>query len=150
MQINTKGLALIKEFESCKLRAYQDSVGVWTIGWGITQYENGVEVKQGDQITLARANELLAWEVNLKSDGVSTLTNNQKLTSNQFSALVSFAYNVGLGNLKSSTLLKKVRINPNDPSIPAEFLRWNKAKGKVLAGLTRRRQAEANLYKSYN
>src|ERR1044072_4619759 len=124
MQINTKCLALIKEFESCKLRAYQDSVGVWTIGWGITQYENGVEVKQGDQITLARANELLAWEVNLKSDGVSTLTNNQKLTSNQFSALVSFAYNVGLGNLKSSTLLKKVRINPNDHSIPAEFLRW--------------------------
>jgi lysozyme len=68
------------------------------------------------------------------------------LTQSQFDALTSFCYNLGGGNLKSSTLLKKVNLNPNDPTIKAEFLKWNKAGGKVLAGLTRRREAEATLY----
>jgi len=68
------------------------------------------------------------------------------LNENQFSALVSFAYNLGIGSLKSSTLLKKLNINPKDPTIFNEFLRWNKAGGKEVSGLTRRRQAEANLY----
>jgi lysozyme len=68
------------------------------------------------------------------------------ITQNQFDALVSFCYNVGPSNLKSSTLLKKVNLNPNDPTIKNEFLKWNRGGGKVLDGLTRRRQAEADLY----
>jgi lysozyme len=80
--------------------------------------------------------------MNKKVDSYCVDTINQ----NQFDALVSFCYNVGPGNLKSSTLLKKVNANPNDPTIRTEFLKWNKGGGKVLAGLTRRRTAEANLY----
>lgn len=150
MQITNKGIQLIKYFESCKLKAYQDSVGIWTIGWGITQYENGTKVKQGDIISIERADQLLTFEVDKKMKGVASLVYPTKLTPNQFSALVSFAYNVGLMNLKSSTLLKKVKANPLDPTIPAEFLRWNRAGGKILAGLTKRRKAEAELYKTLN
>jgi lysozyme len=69
-----------------------------------------------------------------------------KINSNQFSALVSFAFNLGVGNLAKSTLLKLVNKNPSDPAINLEFMKWNKANGKVLAGLTRRRQAESELY----
>jgi len=68
------------------------------------------------------------------------------VTENNFAALVSFTFNVGTGNLKKSTLLKKVNLNPNDPTIRSEFMKWNKGAGKVLAGLTKRRQAEADLY----
>lgn len=142
--IGKEGIALIKAFEGCKLTAYKDAIGIPTIGWGNTQYENGVKVKIGDKITQERADELFLLIVSKFIQGVNQRV--QPVNQNQFDALVSFAYNVGLGNLEKSTLLKKVNKNPNDPTISTEFLKWNKAGGKVLLGLTRRRKAEAALY----
>lgn len=135
---------LIKGFEGRRLRAYQDSVKIWTIGYGTTFYPDGSPVKQGDSITEERADFLLKWQVLEKSGAVDALV--KGVNQNQFNALVSFAYNVGAGALKKSTLLKKLLVNPNDPTIAAEFLKWNKAGGKELPGLTKRRQAEADLY----
>ena len=132
-------------FEGCKLEAYQCSAKVWTIGWGNTFYENGTPVRQGDKITQDRANSLFVFVANKFADEIKKLIKTN-LSENQFSALVCFAYNVGTGNLAKSTLLKKVNVNPNDPSISNEFLRWNKAGGKALLGLTRRRTAESKLY----
>lgn len=146
-KVNAKGIELIKSFEACVLTAYQDSIGVWTIGWGNTQYENGVSVKKGDKITQQRADELFKLILSRLESGTYALLK-QKVNSNQFSALVSFAYNCGLKNLRSSTLLQKVNSNPSDPTIRNEFAKWDKAGGKVLRGLTRRRKAEADLYYS--
>lgn len=145
-KIGQKGLDLIKSFEGLYLKPYLCPANVPTIGYGNTFYENGNKVTLKDPIiTEARAIELLMFELGMyeqKVDSYCIDTINQ----NQFDALVSFCYNVGPGNLKSSTLLKKVNANPNDPTIRTEFLKWNKGGGKVLAGLTKRRTAEANLY----
>ena len=145
-KLGQKGLDLIKSFEGLYLKPYLCPANVPTIGYGNTFYENGKKVTLKDPIiTEARAIELLMSELGMyeqKVDSYCIDTINQ----NQFDALVSFCYNVGPGNLKSSTLLKKVNANPNDPTIRTEFLKWNKGGGKVLAGLTRRRTAEANLY----
>jgi lysozyme len=146
VKISTRGLDLIKSFEGLVLTPYICSGGVATIGYGNTFYENGKRVTMRDRrITEARANELLlfslvSFEQHVDSFCVDTIT------QNQFDALVSFCYNVGPSNLRNSTLLKKVNANPNDPTIRAEFLRWNRAGGRPLAGLTRRRTAEADLY----
>ena len=145
MKLNKLGIDLMHFFEGCKLEAYQCSAKVWTIGWGNTFYENGTPVKQGDKITQDRANSLFVFVANKFADEIKKLIKTN-LSENQFSALVCFAYNVGTGNLAKSTLLKKVNVNPNDPSISNEFLRWNKAGGKALLGLTRRRTAESKLY----
>ena len=96
-------------------------------------------------INEARAIELLAFSLSKFEQYVDSYCVDT-ITQNQFDALVSFCYNVGPANLKASTLLKKVNADPNDPSIRAEFLKWNKAGGRALKGLTRRREAEANLY----
>ena len=136
---------LIKQFEGCKLVAYQCSAGRWTIGYGNTFFEDGTPVKPGDRITQERAEKLLDIILKDFSDRVEK-TIKTILTDNQKSALLSFTYNVGIANLQKSTLLKKVNYNPNDPTIRLEFMKWNKASGKVLNGLTRRREAEANLY----
>lgn len=143
--LGVNGTKLIQQFESCVLKAYQDSVGVWTIGWGNTQYENGISVKKGDVVTQQRADELFKSIASRFSSGVARRIKSN-LTQNQFDAVVSLAYNIGFGNLDKSTLLKKVNKNPFDDSIRLEFMKWNKAGGKVLRGLTRRREAEANLY----
>jgi len=145
MEINQSGIDLVKKFEGSRLNAYLDSVNVPTIGYGATFYENGNKVKIGDKISQQRADELLTYHLNLFAKGITPLITS-KVNSNQFSALVSFAYNLGVGNLKNSTLLKKVNANPNDTSIRDEFIKWNRASGNVLAGLTRRRNAEADLY----
>lgn len=145
-KIGDKGLALIKSFEGFVGRPYKDSVGIPTIGYGATYYPNGKKVTMQDPvINESQASDLLknmlgTYERAVDSYCVDTIT------QNQFDALVCFCYNVGAANLKSSTLLKKVNINPNDPSIRNEFMKWNKAGGKELAGLTRRRKAEADLY----
>lgn len=136
---------LIKQFEGCKLVAYKCSAGHWTIGYGNTFFEDGTPVKPGDRITQERAEKLLDIIVKDFSDKIEK-TIKTILTENQKSALLSFTYNVGIANLQKSTLLKKVNFNPNDPTIRLEFMKWNKAGGKVLNGLTRRREAEANLY----
>ncbi len=145
MKVNSKGIQLIKTFEGCLLNAYLCPAKVWTIGYGSTQYLDGKPVKQGDKITQQQAEELLIDTVNIFTEGVEKLIK-VELNDNQFSALVSFAFNLGIGNLQKSTLLKKVNDNPNNHMIRTEFAKWNKAGGKVLNGLTRRRNAESQLY----
>lgn len=154
--INEAGLDLIKHFESClkptgrgTFAAYADPAHGWkvpTIGWGTIAYPDGIKVKQGDEITQEQADALLAWEVNEKAEGVRELVT-VPLTQDQFSALVSFSYNVGLGNLKRSTLLKKLNAGEYNGAA-MEFPKWNQAAGQVLAGLTRRRFSEQRLFLS--
>ena len=145
MKLNKAGADLIKSFEGCKLSAYKCSANKETIGYGNTFYEDGTPVKLGDKITKEKADSLFELISDDFAKKVVPLLKSQ-VNENQFGAIVSFAYNAGIGNLKSSTLLKKVNNNPNDPDIRAQFERWNRAGGKVLAGLTRRRKAEADLY----
>jgi lysozyme len=145
MKVNKLGIEMMHHFEGCKLEAYQCSAKVWTIGWGNTYYQDKKPVKQGDKITQDEANVLFTMVMNEFAVGVEKLLT-KTVSENQFSALVCFAYNVGTGNLGVSTLLKKVNANPNDATIANEFLRWNKAGGKELLGLTRRRTAESKLY----
>jgi len=145
MKLNKEGADLIKSFEGCKLKAYQCSAKKWTIGFGNTYYEDGSPVLPGHAITQEKAEDMFELIANEFAAKVAKLVTSN-VTDNQFGALVSFAYNCGVVNLQKSTLLKKVNANHNDPSIKAEFLKWNKASGKVLAGLTRRREAESNLY----
>jgi lysozyme len=145
MKLNKEGADLIKEFEGCKLKAYQCSAKKWTIGYGNTFFEDGTPVVAGNAITQQKAEQLFEIIADEFASKVAKLVPSH-INSNQFGALVSFAYNCGVVNLQKSTLLKKVNANHNDPSIRAEFAKWNKAGGKVLAGLTRRREAEANLY----
>ena len=141
-----KGLDLIKRFEGLELKPYKCPAGIPTIGYGNTYYPSGAKVKLTDPaITQIVAEALLKFLLGSYEKSVDSFCRDD-INQNQFDALVSFAYNCGVNNLKSSTLLKKVNANPNDPTIKAEFLKWNKASGRVLAGLTKRRQAEADLY----
>lgn len=145
MKVNKLGIEMMHHFEGCRLEAYQCSAKVWTIGWGNTYYQDKKPVKQGDKITQDQANKLFEMVMNEFAIEVRQVLT-KELNENQFSALVCFAYNVGLGNLKKSTLLKKVNVNPADATISTEFEKWNKAAGKVLNGLVRRRKAESDLY----
>lgn len=146
MQTSDKGIALIKQFEGCKLTAYQDSVGVWTIGYGWTQPVDGKPIRAGMTINQETAERLLKTGLVSYESDVSRLVK-VGLTQGQFDALVSFTYNLGARSLSTSTLLRK--LNSGDYAGAAdEFLRWNKAGGKVLNGLTRRREAERALFLS--
>lgn len=145
MVITNKLKELVKEFEGCSLKAYKCPAGIWTIGYGNTQYENGKAVKEGEVITLERAEQLLEVILIKFVQQVGELVKS-KVNQNQKDALTDFAYNCGVGNLRSSTLLKKVNADPNDKTIRAEFEKWVRANGKVLKGLVKRRTAEANLY----
>lgn len=145
MTIAENGIKLIQHFESCELKSYQDGKGIWTIGWGNTQYENGLSVKKGEVITQQRADELFKTIVSRFDSGV-TKRIRSTVTQNMFDALVSFTYNCGFRNLDESTLLKKVNKNPNDISIREEFMRWINKGSSFERGLTRRRKAEADLY----
>lgn len=136
---SAKGLMILKHFEGRRLTAYQDSVGVWTIGYGTT-----TGVKKGQVITESQAEDLLQKDLAKFEAGVRKLVT-VPLNQNQFDALVVFAYNLGLGNLGSSTLLKLLNAKRFD-LVPAQFLRWNRAGGEVLSGLTRRRKSEALLF----
>nr|DAH63102.1 MAG TPA: Lysozyme [Caudoviricetes sp.] len=144
MQTSDKGIALIKQFEGCKLTAYQDSVGVWTIGYGWTKPVDGKPIRAGMTIKQETAERLLKTGLVSYESDVSRLVK-VGLTQGQFDALVSFTYNLGARSLSTSTLLRK--LNAEDYAGAAdEFLRWNKAGGKVLNGLTRRREAERDLF----
>lgn len=146
MVINQKGLELIKSHEGLMLKPYLCPAGVPTIGYGATYYPYGERVTMDDKaITEEYAETLLKTMLSRYEEGVDRYVL-KGISSNQFSALVSFAYNVGLGALKSSTLLRRVNVNPNNPNIEYQFLRWNKAGGKVLNGLSRRRKEESKLY----
>ena len=146
MQTSDKGIALIKQFEGCKLTAYQDSVGVWTIGYGWTQPVDGKPIRAGMTIKQETAERLLKTGLVSYESDVSRLVK-VGLTQGQFDALVSFTYNLGARSLSTSILLRK--LNAGDYAGAAdELLRWNKAGGKVLNGLTRRREAERALFLS--
>lgn len=146
MKLNDKGYDLIKRFEGYSDRPYKCPAGISTIGYGNTYYPNGTKVKITDkQITKEYANEILAHTADEFAADVLKLVKTN-ITVNQLNALTSFAYNVGVANLQKSTLLKLVNVNPNDGNIAKEFLKWNKAAGKELKGLTNRRIAESALY----
>lgn len=146
MKLNKEGYDLIKLFEGLRLKPYLCSAKVPTIGYGSTFYENNKKVQMSDPaITKQRAEELLQLSADRFARKVMNLVK-KPITQNQLNALTSFAYNVGSGALASSTLLKKVNVNPNDVTIKNEFLRWNKANGVALKGLTNRRIKEADLY----
>jgi lysozyme len=130
--INQAGLQLIESFEGLRLQSYQDSVGVWTIGYGHTQ-----GVKQGQTITQQQAEAFLQQDLAVAEKAVNGL--GQTLTDNQFAALVSFTFNLGAGNLK--TLFKN-----GLAAVPDRILLFDHAGGKQLPGLTRRRAAERALY----
>jgi len=152
--INDACIALIKSFEGLCLDAYLCPANVPTIGYGTISYPptyaGGRKVKLGDKITAAQATEFLMYEVKEKAKKVDALMRDD-LTANQFAALISFAYNLGEGALKDSTLRKRVNADPKDVTIRDAFMMWDKARGAdgelhKLSGLTRRRKAEADLY----
>ena len=137
---------LIKDFEGCRLKAYPDpgSGGdPWTIGWGAT----GPGIRRGVVWTQAQADGRLATDLVGYEASVVKALGGAPATDNQRGALISMAYNIGTGALASSTLIKKHKAG-DYAGAAAEFARWNKASGKVLAGLTRRRAAEAAVYRS--
>lgn len=129
----------IKEFEGLRLRAYKCPAGVWTIGYGHTQ-----GVKKDDRITTLQADTLLREDLKRFELGVAELR--PSATQCEFDALVDFAFNLGLNNLRTSTLLRKIRNNRPEADIRREFMRWVYSKGKVLPGLVKRRQWEADRY----
>jgi lysozyme len=146
MILDNKGYLFITKHEGLRLKPYLCPAKIPTIGYGNTYYANGKRVTLLDKdITKQEAFEMFKEIANRFAKRVEELVTSN-INQNQFNALVSFAYNVGTGNFASSTLLKKINKNPNDLTIKAEFLRWNKAGGKVLNGLTNRRNEEADLY----
>ena len=134
---------LIKQFEGFRPEAYQDSVGVWTIGYGTTII-NGQPVKQGMTITQDQALQLVQQEVNKLWSKIESILK-VKINDNQMNALVDFAYNLGFGSLKNSTLMRLVNESKFDEAAN-QFPRWVYAGGKVLPGLVRRREAERQLF----
>lgn len=146
MQISNKGIELIKRFEGLELKAYQDSVGVWTIGYGWTQPVDGKKIGPGMVIDQATADRLLKCGVVQYEQGVNQLVK-VKITQGQFDALVSFAYNLGLRSLSTSTLLKKLNAGGKQ-GVANEFGKWVNAGGVKLNGLVKRRAAERELFLS--
>jgi len=142
MQMSPEGMnALLKKFEGCKLTAYRCPANVCTIGYGHTTAAGAPAVQDGMKITQQQADDILSRDLHQYEAAVTTLVH-QPLNQHQFDVLVDFAYNAGIGNLKSSTLLKKVNAAQFD-QVPTELLKWTKGGGKVLPGLVRRRQAES-------
>lgn len=140
MQTSQNGVDLIKGFEGCRLTAYQDQVGVWTIGYGHT----GPEVVPAFTITQDQAEGILKHDLIRFEDGVNNAVK-VSLSQNQFDALVSFSYNLGLHTLQNSTLLKLLNSGDYDGAA-GEFVKWDHAGGQVVAGLLHRRQAEQALF----
>ena len=139
MKVSQDCIQLVKYFEGFEDTAYLCPANVWTIGYGRTR-----NVKEGDQITEVQAERDLLEELEeFKHQVLDSVK--VELKQNELDALTSWTYNLGVGNLKSSTLLKKLNAGNKD-EVPAEIVRWNKANGKVLAGLTKRREAEAELW----
>lgn len=159
MIVSPEGRQRIKKEEDCVLHAYQDSVGVWTIGWGNTKYEDGTPVKRGDVISQGRADGLFDKTIDRMTVKVLTHINHTP-TQNQLDAIMCFVYNVGVGEPDSgdeegsgflgSTLHELINTGGSCPEITSQFMRWNKGrvKGKLveLKGLTKRRAREAALY----
>lgn len=143
MTISQKGIDLIKTFEGCKLFAYRDSVGIATIGYGHTK-----DVRMGMSITQKQAEEFLKSDIK----PIERLLNGMGInyTQNQFDALTSWIFNLGQGAFKSSTMYKKIVARANDVEITDQMVKWVNAGGRPLAGLMRRRVAEANMFLGKN
>jgi lysozyme len=139
MKIDAVGLKLIKHFEGCRLVAYKCPAGIWTIGYGHTNH-----VSEGLKISQQQAEDLLKLDLNIFEYCVNKKVK-VKLSQNQFNALVSFCYNVGTFAFAASTLLRELNQAHYD-KVPEQLMRWNKAGKTVLAGLTKRRAAEAALF----
>jgi len=139
MKTSDKGIDLIKKHEGFRAKAYKCPAGKWTIGYGHT-----LNVKSTDVISLDEAEYFLKKDVEFAENEVNR--HNLNINQNQFDALVSFVFNLGVENFTRSTLLRKIKSNPNDPTIREEFEKWIYADGKVLNGLVRRRKDEADLY----
>jgi lysozyme len=150
MKPSQKAVDLIKQFEGFRANAYLCPANVPTIGYGAVTWGNGQRVKLGEVVSMTTAEKLLMVDLEKRSKALEGL----KVNQNQFDALISFVYNLGIGAFKGSTLFRKVQQNPDDNTIRQEFMKWNKARvgGKLmeLKGLTRRRDAEANLYYAEN
>lgn len=148
MTASENGIKIIKKFEGLMLHAYKDPGSKnglpITIGYGSTMYKDGSRIKLGDTITIEEATDLLRWEVENKTSVLRGM--NLKLNQNQFDAVTSLIYNIGIGAFNSSTLLKRIRHNPNDPDIRNQFGRWIYNDGQILNDLVRRRKLEADLY----
>lgn len=145
-KVSKAGIDLIKSFEGLFLKPYLDPIKIPTIGYGTIQYEDGRKVSMQDApISEERATELLQHEVDKKAAAVESLVK-VPLNDNEFAALASFSYNVGSGALGGSTLLKLLNAGSDRAAVADQFLRWDKAGGKQLPGLTRRRQAERSLF----
>ena len=139
MQISEEGLALIKKFEGCELKAYRCPANVLTIGYGHIK-----DVKEGDQITKEEANYMLQEEI-IEYEGYVNDMVDVELNQSQYDSLCAWVYNLGPTNFQSSTLLKVLNEGKYN-EIPQQIKRWNKAGGEVLDGLIRRREAEALLF----
>ena len=141
MNISEEGLSLIKKFEGCELKAYRCAANVLTIGYGTTK-----GVTEDMEITKEEAENLLKEEMHEYEGYINDMVK-VPLEQHQFDAMVSWVFNLGSGNLSSSTLLKKLNNSEYD-EVPAQIKRWNKAGGKVLDGLIRRREAESLLFQN--
>jgi lysozyme len=140
MKTSEEGIALIKKFEGCKLRAYLDAVDVPTIAYGRTK-----DVKIGDICTQQQAEDWLEEEL-VEYEGYVNEAVKVELTQPQFDSLVSWTYNLGPSNLNRSSMLRVLNTSDYD-NVPEQIMRWNKAGGRVLPGLVRRREAEAEMFK---
>ncbi len=146
MKLDKTGYNLIAQFEGLSLKPYKCSAGVPTIGYGNTFYSDGTKVTMDDKsISKGLALNML---VDIADDFAFDVYNVilKPINQNQFNSLVSIAYNIGINAFSKSTLLKKVKVNPNDETIKNEFLKWNKANGKMIKGLTIRREKECEIY----
>lgn len=144
MELSDNGYNFISQMEGVRNKAYKDSIGKLTIGIGFIEVD-GHPVTEGMTLTNEQIKEQFFQQITRYEDAVNSSVTSD-INQNQFDALTSFTFNLGSASLKSSTLLKKVNINPQDPSIATEFAKWNKAGGKVIDGLSKRRAAESNLY----
>ena len=140
MKISAAGIELLKQFEGCRLTAYQDSVGVWTIGFGTT-----TGVKEGQTISQVKAEEYLRFDLAIFEKAV-TESLKVPVNQNQFDALVSFTYNVGVSAFRSSNLLNLINEKTDKKVVAAEFSKWVKAGNQTLPGLVSRRKAESELF----
>lgn len=139
MEISIDGINIIKTFEGLFLKSYLCPAKIWTIGWGSTK-----GVKRGMVITVQEAEQRLLDDIAPIENYLNNL--GIDLNQNQFDALCSFIFNLGVGNFSSSTLLKLIKKNKNDPNIKNQFNRWVYAGGKILPGLVKRRKVEGDLY----
>lgn len=146
MKISKQAVELICHYELFSSKVYLCPAGIPTIGYGTTIYPTGKKVQMGDPNITEHVGKTYLYHDVSHSEKMVDVFVMTDLKQCQFDALVSFVYNIGSQNFKTSTILKLINKNPNDPLIKQQFLRWNRVKGKILPGLTKRRQSESELY----